>query len=375
MAKVSSGEMVDLGLAVKWASCNVGAASPEELGSYLAWGEQEPKPSYDWSNYAFTEDDGYSNSINKYNGTDGRTLLDWQDDVVFQQKGDNWRMPTYNDWEELKNNCDWTLTELNNIRGYVISSRKNGNSIFLPIGGYLDGEQLKDGMRPHYWTSAIHGSYFSRAHFYTYNSFGATDRYHGRNIRGVYDDSVATELTPGSFIDMGVSVQWARCNIGSNKPEKIGQYYGWGEVNTHSSYTWENYKFRDATTGAMEKYNGTDGLTILETTDDAAYKHSGGVQRMPTYEEWEELNNNTTKEEKICNGHAGLVLTSTVNGNKLFLPYSGYLDGEQLKDGMRPHYWTSAIHGSYFSRAHFYTYNSFGATDRYHGRPIRGVRN
>ena len=65
-------EYVDLGLSVKWATCNVGAEKPEDYGDYFAWGETEPKTDYSWSTYKFTTDVG--STMTKYNATDGKNL-------------------------------------------------------------------------------------------------------------------------------------------------------------------------------------------------------------------------------------------------------------------------------------------------------------
>ena len=378
---VAYAEMVDLGLSVKWASCNEGSTSPEDRGSYLAWGETVSKPEFTWENYSHGHG-ASSGSINMYNHTDGLTILLPEHDAVQKLKGGHWRMPTKAEWNELESECDWTLTELNNIRGYVISSRQNGNSIFLPTGGYIDGEQLKDGMRLRYWSSSRGAYVWTGRNLNESNSsysFAGDDRYLGMLVRAVYDNAVETELTHGEYIDMGVSVLWARCNIGSSKPYETGRYYGWGEVNTHSSYTWEHYKYgHSSSSNAMEKYNYTDQLTILESTDDAAYHHSGGAQRIPTIEEWQELYSYTTQEEKICNGHVGLVFTSTVNGNKLFLPFTGFMDGAQLKDGMKPRYWSSSRGAYVWTGRNLNESNSsysFAGDDRYLGMPIRGVKN
>ncbi|MBO7112331.1 MAG: hypothetical protein J6V75_00065, partial [Bacteroidaceae bacterium] len=124
---------VDLGLSVKWATCNVGASKPEEYGDYYAWGETEPKTTYDWSTYKWCK--GSSATMTKYcnnssygnNGfTDTKTTLDPEDDVAHVKWGGNWRMPTISEFEDLINNCTWTWTTQNGVNGYKVTSKKSG---------------------------------------------------------------------------------------------------------------------------------------------------------------------------------------------------------------------------------------------------------
>jgi len=135
---------VDLGLSVKWASFNVGASKPEEFGYYYAWGETEPKDYFgaDYKWWEYDGNNGYkyikycTNSDYGFNGfTDGKTILDSQDDVVCQIIGGKWRMPTKEELDELKNNCSWDFISLNGVDGFRATG-PNGNSIFLPAGGF-----------------------------------------------------------------------------------------------------------------------------------------------------------------------------------------------------------------------------------------------
>ena len=137
-------ESVDLGLSVKWATCNVGANRPEEYGDYYAWGETEPKDFYFWSTYKYC--DGTHNSLTKYTdsayGKDGfsdnKSVLDPEDDVAHVKWGGNWRIPTKDELEELRTKCTWTSTTLNGVKGYSVTSNVDGytdRSIFLPATG------------------------------------------------------------------------------------------------------------------------------------------------------------------------------------------------------------------------------------------------
>ena len=111
-------------------------------------------------------------------------------------------MPSKAEWEELQNNCDWTETTLNGIRGFRIVSRTNGNSIFLPISGLMDDTQLRDGMRPRYWSSThTNGDDLSKVRNLNegcYNTrwvYYGDERRLGMPVRGVFDDSVDRVLS------------------------------------------------------------------------------------------------------------------------------------------------------------------------------------
>ena len=153
-------EAVDLGLSVKWASCNVGASSPEEYGNYYAWGEIETKNDYDWKTYKWCN--GSLSTLTKYNtksyrGTvDNKTQLDLSDDAARANWGEKWRMPTMAEQDELRTKCTWIWTTQNGVNGYLVTSKKNGNSVFLPAAGYRDGTTLYDaGSGGYYWSSAL----------------------------------------------------------------------------------------------------------------------------------------------------------------------------------------------------------------------------
>ena len=190
-------EYVDLGLpsGLKWATCNVGASSPEFYGSYFAWGETSPKSDYDWSTYKHCN--GSSSKLTKYNvssssGTvDNITTLELEDDAAHVNWGGAWRMPTYNDWNELKNNCYWRWTTLNGIKGYKVTSESNGNSIFLPAAGFRTGADVfpagsGDGR---YWSSSLYSSSPYRAYYlyfgFSWCELAFDNRFFGYPVRAV----------------------------------------------------------------------------------------------------------------------------------------------------------------------------------------------
>lgn len=119
-------EYINLGLSVKWATCNIGASQPHEFGNYYAWGETYTKNSYTRENCI---------SIGKKLG-EISGLVSF--DPARNQWGGSWRMPTKNELLELKNNCTWELTTLNGAKGMKVTG-PNGNSIFLPVSGQYEG--------------------------------------------------------------------------------------------------------------------------------------------------------------------------------------------------------------------------------------------
>ena len=195
----SSHEYVDLGLSVKWATCNVGANVPYEYGDYYAWGETETKNNYDWSTYRYCM--GRDSTMTKYcnfsyggyNGfMDNKTNLDLDDDVAHVKWGGNWRMPTSIEQEELRDQCTWSWTCLNGINGYTVTSKKKGYEdrwIFVPSGGIYVGDKIENmGSMGFIWSSSLTSRPWS-----SYVLFmGMSDikasrhfRYYGHNVRPV----------------------------------------------------------------------------------------------------------------------------------------------------------------------------------------------
>lgn len=122
---INGHEWVDLGLSVKWATCNVGATSPERIGNYYAWGETRPKSHYTREN---------SVTWRKYIGDIAGNA---QYDAARANWGGNWRMPTKTECQELVKNCTWERAKQGGMNGYKVTSKKNGNSIFLIFSGYV----------------------------------------------------------------------------------------------------------------------------------------------------------------------------------------------------------------------------------------------
>ena len=149
-AGITSGQMVDLGLSVKWAGWNVGASRPEEFGGYYAWGELYEKSDYNWDTYQYwDEKNGECIFI-------GNNISNTQYDVVRVQWGGNWRMPTWAECQELLDKCTWTWIAYNGVLGQKVTG-PNGNSIFLPAAGcYRDLSVLNRGKYGTYWFGTLY---------------------------------------------------------------------------------------------------------------------------------------------------------------------------------------------------------------------------
>lgn len=147
-------EYVDLGLpsGIKWAKCDLGRTSPEHFGSSYSWGETWTKIGTE--NYYFT--DIVKGQYTKYDSRDKRFFLEKEDDVAYLRLGEGWRYPTWNEVQELYDNCTVTESTLNGWPGVMFISKINGNYIFF---GYFS--RLSSG--GYRWTSALEPSDPSRA--------------------------------------------------------------------------------------------------------------------------------------------------------------------------------------------------------------------
>lgn len=134
-------EYVDLGLSVKWATCNLGAYSPEEYGKYYAWGETTTTTDYSKSSCAT-----WNRDISDIAGNP-------QYDAARANWGGSWRLPTEDEMRELVEKCTWTWTTRGGYNGYKVTG-PNGNSIFLPAAGFRAESSLYvESKAGHYWCS------------------------------------------------------------------------------------------------------------------------------------------------------------------------------------------------------------------------------
>ena len=196
-------EWVDLGLpsGTLWATCNVGANSPEEYGDYFAWGETKPKSNYDWSTYKYCM--GEYNMLTKYcsnssfgnNGlTDNLTELEPADDAATANWGIGWQMPSNEQMEELCNNTIIVWTTQEGTNGILLTSKNDSNSsIFIPAAGWHDDKSINDGKESsvHLWSRSLNLSNSVEACRCYFTGFDenlyidSARRYIGRSVRPV----------------------------------------------------------------------------------------------------------------------------------------------------------------------------------------------
>ena len=195
--------VVDLGLSVKWATCNLGASSPEEYGDYYAWGETEPyyssqdpliwKPGkengYEWSSYKWCA--GSEETLTKYcfNSSfgivDNKTTLELEDDAAWASMGGMWRIPTQIEFQELCENCISEWTTENGINGRRFTSKKEGytdRSVFFPAAGFytLLDSRVPGGV---YWSSSLKMNYLSSSYGNSFYCSAKNDPYNSGSSR------------------------------------------------------------------------------------------------------------------------------------------------------------------------------------------------
>lgn len=177
---------VDLGLSVKWATCNIGSDSPEDYGYYYAWGETAPKESYEEKN-SFTLNKS-KDDLEGVVTSDGRLTEKY--DAATVNFGKGWRMPTDAEWEELIRNCQWQHITYKGVKGLKVTA-PNGKNIFLPFTGYYSHSTPRlEGTSGEYWSSTIPLYYNNKtnAHHFFNDSDPRRDhipRYLGLAIRPV----------------------------------------------------------------------------------------------------------------------------------------------------------------------------------------------
>ena len=435
-------EAVDLGLpsGTLWANKNVGAQKPEDGGLFFAWGETVGYGSdvkdgrlFNWDSYKWDNFTKYcSASWVAELGmgiVDNKTVLDPEDDAATANWGDNWRMPTHEEFKELLEYTTNYETSWNGENGRVYKSLTNDNSIFLPYTGYRADDFVQEGWA-NYWSSTQVADKPDLAYELTvdagHTQCGTDSRVRGFLVRPVfcgsggqlptydnlqlstYDpitmnvnagltfmilsgsgsyavesskEAVATATLRDNYVDVsGVGVGtaiitvidtnsgqkktrevtvidntplpdtsaeaidlglpsgtlWASCNVGATKPEEYGGYYSWGEIVEKDSYEWSDYLYWDGSINTCKEL----GMDIAGTQYDIAHVKWGGDWCMPTYDQQQELVNNTEFKYITLNGIKGYELVGP-NGNSIFLPASGIIQGNRPNVGSLGGYWSS----------------------------------
>ena len=174
-------EYVDLGLpsGTLWATCNIGANSPEEYGDYFAWGEIEPKSAYDWTTYKWCNGSEYTLTKyctnSNYGTVDGKNRLELEDDAACMNWGSAWRMPTNYQLRELGQMCTWEKMSRNGVSGFQLTG-PNGNSLFLPAADMYDYSFPDQGFSAAYWSGMLDtdnpdGAYYMYAASTNYGNY------------------------------------------------------------------------------------------------------------------------------------------------------------------------------------------------------------
>ena len=186
------------------------------------------------------------------------------------------------------------------------------------------------------------------------------------------------------FVDLGLSVKWASCNVGAEKPEDFGLYFAWGEtegyegITDEKQFSWADYKLCGGSNSTLTKYNNNssygavDTLTTLEQVDDAAYA-SDKTCRMPTKADFEELTANTTSTWETLNGVNGRRFTSKTNGNSIFVPAAGTCgSGSVYLVGSGGYLWSSSLYESNSRSAWYLNFLSGNVLVDYGGNRCNG---
>ncbi|MBO5718598.1 MAG: InlB B-repeat-containing protein, partial [Bacteroidales bacterium] len=299
-------DYVDLGLpsGTKWAIYNVGATSPEEYGDYFAWGETEPKDNYDWSTYKYCN--GSENSITKYyiwndlGRGDEKTTLDFTDDAARVNWGGKWRMPTDTEIRELINHCSWVWTTQNGANGYLVTSKKNANKLFLPAAGYRNATTLVgDGSFGDYWTRLCPwGSYSYGANYLRFNSGEIDDyynreRYYGHTVRAVFSDNDK----PSTFVTLTFDPNGGEGTMAAQPFEE-----GVSQTLAANKFTRSGYYFsgwNTAPDGSGTSY--TDGQEVTLTQDVTLYAQWALATGSENDHEWVDLGLPSGLKWATCN--------------------------------------------------------------------------
>ena len=364
---------VDLGLpsGLLWSSYNLGAENENEPGELFAWADPSGK-SYNQSTYTNVVEASIDDiSSTKY-------------DIATMTLGNGWHMPNKLDFEELREECEWTYITTPFV-GWKVTG-PNNNSILLPMCGNRqgDGTIARNGTAAFYWTSTNYSGL--EAVYYTFSTSAKiagrtahSSKYIGMSIRPVKGTSnvpKSDDKNPSPYdnaaVDLGLSVDWASYNIGATETTGAGNKYAWGETEIKDSCTPNNYEYYDYDAGTYISL-GLDDISGSEY--DPVHLLWGGDWQMPTNLEIMELISECNWSWDKINGVDGFTITSKLNGNSIFLPVTEDNEGS---------YWSSTLYtlsGPFYNNSAYYlnfseNYIPTGCQYyyRYIGRCIRPVK-
>ena len=224
-------DYVDMGYGMKWATMNIGASSPEEGGDFFAWGETAPKSTYSSSTY-------FDQSYQTYRWQSGPTLgrpirLKREDDAAHVLWGDDWRMPNYEECQMLSDKTKFTWAWDDAKKGYKVTSKQTGNSIFLPAAGRKEASTTNlAGVLGGFWASSSRAygeGQVVYASALNYSSVNTADpaalqtvmRTYGYPIRPIR----VNKVNGHEYIDMGNGLGWAVENLGTDAEHPSGGLY------------------------------------------------------------------------------------------------------------------------------------------------------
>lgn len=322
-------EAVDLGLSVKWASCNVGARVPEEIGGYYGWADPTGKN-------RSTDENEYPGPVPPSN------ISGTEYDIAYMQWGKNWHLPTGSEIDELIERCEWKAETVNGVHGRRVTG-PNGNSIFLPYGGFREGSLIHSGRaETYYMAGVLYSDYVPGSSGYEKDcaticidyspSVRPGDRSIGHLVRPVFNgDKKEPTLTVGGEIaepvDLGLSVKWASWNMGASSPEEYGEHFVWGDP-----FAKPGYDNNEISTPHIKEISGTEY--------DIARVQWGGSWRMPSNADQVELTSKCKWERSVLGNTVGVKVTGP-NGNHIFLPAAGYISVLGLNSqGSTGYYWS-----------------------------------
>ena len=242
-------DYVDLGLTsgALWATCNLGADKPEEYGDYFAWGELKHK-------YRYRKDNYVGNASGKY---DVYNILELEDDVVNKKMGGAWHIPSPAEINELKDECEWTWTSINNVNGYEVKG-PNGNTIFMPAAGVFSETLSSVGEGAIYRANAKVSDLTFNLHFsekYGVSAYYENEPYPGYSIRPVCHK--INEKYTLSF----------SANGGEGEMESMSLQYGERRILPEVSFIRENHAYTTWNTkpdGTGTSYNNKSQISITE---------------------------------------------------------------------------------------------------------------
>lgn len=346
---VSADHAIDLGLSVRWADTNFGAADVLEQGTLVAWGD--PTGEIISTNYF---DYSLPASVD--------TISGGKYDIVRAKWGGKWHTPLPSDWQELIDKCTWSVVQRSGRVTWRVTG-PNGNSIYLSPDGYRRlGTAYNRDRQGVYWIGVRSEKLKSYCVNISlegapYASAETADIIQGCAVRPVYGD-ISEPESPDSpemgVVDLGLSVKWASMNIGATSPEEFGIYYVWGET---------------------DHYTAPESIMDISGTDyDVAHTDWGGDWRMPTVDEYKELCERCVWVWVTQNGVNGYKVLG-LNGNSIFLPAAGYSLGQQGEQGF---YWISTRSDAYVEKAYYLLFKSNSRRTNYvskktYGRCVRAV--